>query len=147
MGGDPRDRGYARGNPTDALSLPPNGATGNDVAYGTREYYPRAMVIDSHSPMPGRVPDQPMQPASQQGKTQWPWQESCVGMRDGNITITLDPNTVMLFMFIIIVAMCYLGMGMLRRIEKISDMLGRRDDVRNDMLPAEAAVETIPLVI
>ncbi len=122
-GADPRDYGWNMGNPGDALSVGPNGNMGNTAA-GTREYYPRAMVIDSHSPMPGRVPDQPLMPASQQGKTQWPWpMEKCSGGRDG-LTITLDPNMLMLFMFIIVVSMCYLGMQMMRKIEKISTALG-----------------------
>jgi len=112
--GDPRDTGTPMGNST-------------DVSAGTREYYPRAGVIDSHSPLPGRVHAGEMGPVSQQAKTQWPWPayEPCSQGRDqsGRIVIAIDPNMLILFIFIAIVALVYVSGMMFRKIEKIASML------------------------
>lgn len=144
IGGDPRDYGTPRGNPGDALSVPPDGRISDSVAYGTKEYYPRALVVDSHSHVAGRVPPEPLMPASQQGKTQWPWPiEKCVGSggsgggsgTNTNITLTLDPNMMILFIFIVVIALCYLGMRMAKKIEKLSSMLRTQSQPPREHIP------------
>lgn len=134
MQGNPTDYGRPMGSGRgDSLSVVPGGVAG-DASSGTREYYPRALVIDSQSPLPGRVPPQAVNPASQQAKTAWPWPisgfphyEPCVGANattNNQIVITLDPNMIILFIFIAVIALCYVTGTLINKIEKIAKVVG-----------------------